>query len=837
MKLKELLASDWFVGVFVALLFLAAYGLHTAPLQSLENKLYDAAVAANTRPADSPIVLVAIDEASIDRMGPWPWPRKVFAEMIQNMSAAGARIIGVDILFEKSMSDPNLDALKALSDLLGKSDQGAESLKALADAQKSLDVDQVLADAAAKAGNVILPFEFETDGPNARAAAAPDYASRIAPYNVGQGGKAHTAPIQATRLSYPFPRLGEAAAGIGFSTEMPDRDGTVRAIPLIIQGSTSYLPSLPLILAARQKNLGMDDIRVELGGRIELGGLDIPVDEHMRFYPGYYGNASGSFSTYPFHEVFTGKVAANRFRDKIVLIGATAAEAGDLVNTPVKPGMSGLELNAHALNAILGENAYSRPPWAAATELLLLALAAAYLALVLPRLGMLSAVIISLAVSGALIVMGFLAIGKSGLLVFSTTPAFMLIVGHVALSARRAIRSSLTERGHRAGEIDPHHTNKMLGLSFQSQGMLDLAFEKYRKCHLDEEMLSILYSLGIDFENKRQFNKAISVFEHIATADPNYQDIQARIERARMASDTLTFSSKTQGVSALLVSGDNKPMLGRYEIIRELGKGAMGTVYLGLDPKINREVAIKTMALSQEFDETELADIKERFFREAETAGRLKHPNIVTIYDAGEEHDLAYIAMEFLTGSDLTPFTKKGKLMAPSTVLKICGKVAEALNYAHGMKVVHRDIKPGNIMLLKDRSIKVTDFGIARLTATTRTKTGVVLGTPSYMSPEQLSGKHIDGRSDLFSLGVTLYEMLAGQRPFSGDSMATLMFQIANEPHPDIREHRPDLPDSVSKLIDSVLAKNMDDRCANGAEMVQAIVQCLRDLAAMEKTA
>ena len=140
-------------------------------------------------------------------------------------------------------------------------------------------------------------------------------------------------------------------------------------------------------------------------------------------------------------------------------------------------------------------------------------------------------------------------------------------------------------------------------------------------------------------------------------------------------------------------------------------------------------------------------------------------------------------------------------------------------------------------MLLKDRSIKVTDFGIARLTAATRTKTGVVLGTPSYMSPEQLSGKHIDGRSDLFSLGVTLYEMLAGTRPFSGDSMATLMFQIANEPHADIRDHRPELPESIARLIDMSLTKNMDSRFNSGTEMVQAIIGCLRDLAAKEKTA
>ena len=173
-------------------------------------------------------------------------------------------------------------------------------------------------------------------------------------------------------------------------------------------------------------------------------------------------------------------------------------------------------------------------------------------------------------------------------------------------------------------------------------------------------------------------------------------------------------------------------MLGRYQIEKELGKGAMGVVYLGKDPKIGRVVAIKTMALSQEFEADELAEVKERFFREAETAGRLNHPNIVTIYDAGEEHDLAYIAMEFLKGKDLVPYTKPGNLLPLDQVFAIVARVADALGYAHEQNVVHRDIKPANIMYEPETdSVKVTDFGIARITDSSKTKTGMVLGTPS----------------------------------------------------------------------------------------------------------
>jgi serine/threonine-protein kinase len=278
----------------------------------------------------------------------------------------------------------------------------------------------------------------------------------------------------------------------------------------------------------------------------------------------------------------------------------------------------------------------------------------------------------------------------------------------------------------------------------------------------------------------------------------------------------------------MMVEGTEKPMLGRYQIEKELGKGAMGVVYLGRDPKINRVVAIKTMALSQEFDADELKDVKERFFREAETAGRLNHPNIVQMYDAGEEHDLAYIAMEFLKGKDLVPYTKPGNLLPLPKAMAIVARVAEALSYAHANNVVHRDIKPANFMYEPESDqVKVTDFGIARITDSSKTKTGMVLGTPSYMSPEQLAGKKIDGRSDLFSLGVTLFQLTSGKLPFEGESMAQLMFKIANEAAPDIRTVRPDVPDCLVAIIDRALVKDPQQRYQTGGEMAKDLHACL----------
>jgi serine/threonine-protein kinase len=235
--------------------------------------------------------------------------------------------------------------------------------------------------------------------------------------------------------------------------------------------------------------------------------------------------------------------------------------------------------------------------------------------------------------------------------------------------------------------------------------------------------------------------------------------------------------------------------------------------------------------LSQEFEADELDDVKERFFREAETAGRLSHPNIVSIYDVGEEHDLAYIAMEFLKGKDLIPYTRPENLLPLSKVMSIIARVADALDYAHKQNVVHRDIKPANIMYDPTTDTpKVTDFGIARITDSSKTKTGMVLGTPSFMSPEQLAGKKIGGGSDLFSLGVSLYQLACGKLPFSGDSMAQLMYRIANEGPADILEIRKDLPPCFVAIIDKSLSKRNEDRYATGAEMADALRQCAASL-------
>jgi serine/threonine-protein kinase len=329
----------------------------------------------------------------------------------------------------------------------------------------------------------------------------------------------------------------------------------------------------------------------------------------------------------------------------------------------------------------------------------------------------------------------------------------------------------------------------------------------------------------------------------LARFDNTYRDVAARLrrlmdaERAKpkaappapviAAPPPIPAAPKADGAATAPAAAPEVQRLGRYQLEREIGHGAMGTVYLGRDTAINRMVAIKAIPLASEFSDAELVEARSRFFREAETAGRLNHPNIVTIYDVGEERGLAYIAMEYLKGRHLSDYAKSDNLMEPRKVLEVIGRTAEALGFAHKQQVVHRDIKPANLMYDPATDIlKITDFGIARLSDSGSTRTGIVLGTPSFMSPEQLEGRTVTGRSDLFSLGVSLFQLLTGQLPFTADSMTGLMQQIAEAPHPPLRAFRPDLPACVQSIIDRALAKNPDARYDSGAQMAAALEDC-----------
>ena len=274
-------------------------------------------------------------------------------------------------------------------------------------------------------------------------------------------------------------------------------------------------------------------------------------------------------------------------------------------------------------------------------------------------------------------------------------------------------------------------------------------------------------------------------------------------------------------------------MIGRYAIEGLLGRGAMGAVYLANDTRINRSVALKVVNIEREFDATGLDAARARFFQEAESAGRLHHPALATVYDAGEVGPLAFIAMEYVTGRPLSDYRYGGVALAVPTLLELIARAAEALAYAHEQRVIHRDVKPANILYdPASDSLKIMDFGVAQLADAVRTRTGIILGTPVYMAPEQLFGEPLGGYSDLFSLGVTLYELLTGELPFPASKLSDVAEAITRGVARPLAATRPDLPASLQGVMDVALARRPQERFADGWAMADELRRCALDFRA-----
>lgn len=263
--------------------------------------------------------------------------------------------------------------------------------------------------------------------------------------------------------------------------------------------------------------------------------------------------------------------------------------------------------------------------------------------------------------------------------------------------------------------------------------------------------------------------------------------------------------------------------LGRYDVVAELGSGAMGTVYKGIDPKIGRTVALKVLNFKNIKKGSDSFQARERFMVEARATGQLSHPNILTIFDVGEEDDKAYIAMECLEGGTLEDLINEGRFKNYDEIFDITAQIAKGLFHAHSKNVIHRDVKPANIMMADGNVPKIADFGLARFTDSNLTATGTVLGTPNYMSPEQIRGRNIDGRSDLFALGVILYEMLTGEKPFSGDSITSVIYRVVNEEPIPPKQLNMGLPDYIDRFIAKALAKNPDKRFQDGIKFTEGL--------------
>ena len=825
--------ADWFTGLVIVLLVMVAKQLGW--LDGLENKWYDIGVSSTSREPSKDIEIIDIDDDSVANLGRWPFSREIHAQLVDKLSDAKPKAIVFTVFFSEPQTDKGLFYVRKMREVLGiaQGSTGSAAAQLLDQAENELNPDARLGESISRSGRVLLPsvYTISTSPPVGKPdAPLPEYVRRNALDFV------RDVDLFADKGVQPLGMLGDKSVGIGHLNQANDRDGSVRRELLILNHYGTGIPSLGLLTAAKALNLGVQDIKASADGNIYLGKRLIQGNEFGEMLPQFYPDKPGqrAFSRSSFYDVHTGKIPAAKFAGKVVLIGSSAQGVGTLFTTPSSTGTYPVDMLAHVTSSLLSEHYIVQPGWATALAIGFFVLSAIYVVAVLSRVTAAKGAWITCVAVLSLLALEHFFLSRMALWLPLVMSVCLLMLGHVVITTKRYF---FTEAGKHKSDEESAETNRLMGLALQGQGQLDMAFDRFRRIPANEihapALIQNLQNLALDFERKRQFNKALAVYEYISTHAPDDPEIQAKLKRARNLTETVILGNGSAHPGGTLILDDGsveKPMLGRYQVEKELGKGAMGVVYQGRDPKIGRVVAIKTLALSREFEGTDLDDARDRFFREAETAGRLQHQNIVTIFDAGEEHDLAFIAMEFLKGRDLVEHTRPGQLLPMHQVLSIGARVAKALSYAHQQNVVHRDIKPANIMYdPATDSVKVTDFGIARVTDSSKTKTGLVLGTPSFMSPEQIAGKKVDGRSDLYSLGVTLFQLLTGRLPFTADSMAGLMFKISNEPAPNLQQFMPNAPESLAQVMSTALSKQPETRYQSGDQLAKDLLDCLVD--------
>ncbi len=839
----------WIAAAVVVLVALRALAEVAPVLRRPDLLLLDAWQAVRAPRATGAVVIVAVDEKSIARFGPPAWPRSQYVPLVEKLKAAGAKVIAFDFTFAA----------------LGR------------DAEES----RKFADAMRDAGNVLFGYEFARLGDPTPPGVAPSAGVLGSAFGGDALGRLVAVP-PAAALIEPEPVLGEAAAAIGHVRTVESEDGRIRVLPLVVRHGDKGYPSFGLQVARVFTGVAMADVRVA-ADRISLGPVDIPVSPTGEVLINWPADGEKAFPRYSFLDVVRGDVPNDAFRDKVVLVAGTASGLDDR-DFPFAAKAPGVLVYAGFLDNVFRADFVREPSWAFVVEWTLffvLCGLAVWLLPLLPTRALLAGVpLVALLVVG---VSAYLFV-QQGLWLRSFFPGLTLLL---PLALVAGLRLTATERQARDVVAEKREHQKLLGLSFQEKGMLDMALATFDKLPMAEDMKLVYLNLGLDYENRGQRDKALLAYRKIHDADPKFEDVAGRIDRLRsaptggtylptaaplvtaapaatpVAAARTTAPPAADGAAPTVASATIQPgeapteyaggagtppprtpapslaganltagpgsgpllpgsRIGRYEIERHLGRGGMGDVYLVRDAVINRRAALKTIREESDLDPQQAIEMRQRFYREGQTAGQLSHPNIVTVYDLGEALGMSFIVMEFVEGNTLAQLMKKQRLSV-AQIKHVVYHAAMGLDYAHKAGIFHRDVKPDNIMVSKTGAVKVMDFGIARVVESQLTKTGSVMGTPAYMSPEQVNGEKIDARSDVFSLGVILYELLTGKKPFTGETMTSLMFSIVRDtPKPPSALDGKVAP-TWDEIVVRAMAKNRDQRYPSAKDLAAAV--------------
>lgn len=791
-------------------------------LASIELGIQDTMVSlAREKQAPSEVVVVNIDNAAVEKLGPWPWDSERVGYLVGMLAEYKPKAIGLDVeLPSDLMEDPEGNLF--------------------------------LAEMIHRAGNVVLPMRFTLAEDGRFTQTAPDYVSKSSLGVIDEAARLLDYPYpQSLNATLPYAEACKAAWGLGHVNTWQDVDGKVRRDPLVVNYEGHYYPSMALQLARVAAGVNRLQVKIEPGEAVVMGPRSIPTDDGGMLLVDYRGPA-GTLASVSAAKVLDGAQDLQVLTDRVVVVGVTASGYGTTLKTAASDDFPRAEKLATVTANILSNRYITTVSLSTFLDLVVLLLIGVFSAFVLPRVSLMNRVIV-------LVVMGFLFLNVNYVLYSSLKLVTNTLYPTIEILLFLAFAPFVKAREESAFGVSANSkkTVKPSGLTTDSGRVLApqvLAPSSAPTVALDRSPTASASSHTSTMQSGARVDGALTLTPSFepptddgslvrsdktvafgATPEPVDFSISPRPSATSVNNGNSNGFASSSG-SFANVSGPNLAdlkRLGRYEIQNVLGQGAMGMVFKGLDPAIDRMVALKTIRVGAGMNSTQTAELRERLVREAKAAGKLSHPNIVTIYDVGTEGDIDYIAMEYLEGTTLEDLIQKKTVTNFRIVAKMLHQVCSALEYAHKMGIVHRDVKPANIMVLDNFEVKVTDFGIARFEsgAMSMTQTGIAMGTPYYIAPEQLRGESVDRRCDIFSLGVVAYELLTRKRPFDGQNISALIYSITQTNPDPPSKLDPVIPGLFDFVIGKALAKDPRQRYQNADEMGKDLEAFVEDMA------
>lgn len=755
--------------------------------------------------ASPEIVLVEIDDPSCEALGEWPWSYDILADLVATCNSGSPRLILMNVDLSSRASE----------DTVGNT--------------------RILANQVSWVDKFVLTYDVALSEYFQQRMSKPPYLFQNsirtdAELGVLEDGHA----LNVRRPFLPSEIINQYADGMGFTYIEFDKDRRVRWLPLVANYDGYCYPSGALLSAAMYLGYGPNDIIVNGGHSVMIGRYTVPTDESGRLFINY-SKAGTTFARISAIDLMKERLDLSGLKDKMLIVGVTRSGADAKFKTPVAEQMSRPELAANVIENIIHDNYITSLNFSVGINLLVLLGFGVFCSVILPRVTLLYRMVILFICLFILINLSFILFNSYNILTKS------LYLG-LEILLFMAVSPLVEESKGTSGQM----------------GFFNSLTSKFKKSSLEATTGTPAKSVPIRqiHENPQESSMQETEVINAASASPppdQYPSQSAGDQPETMAMDSTppplasspvpqddfdeappimedSGETKAAGVelSSSPLSGSSPDIeklsnLGRYQVIEILGKGAMGTVFKGVDPAINRPVALKTIRLDFVADQTEMEELRDRLTREARAAGKLSHPNIVTIYDIGAEKNLHYIAMEYLEGQTLENLIKRRVQFSYKIIANIISQICKAMQYAHDQGIIHRDIKPANIMVLSDYTVKVMDFGIARVDSSSMTRTGIAMGTPNYIAPELLQGRPVDRRCDIFSLGVVMYELLTGRRPFKAENLTSLIYSIINEnPKPPsmINENIPLIFDHITM---KALNKNPLERFQKASDLSGAL--------------